>query len=210
MTTGDRLRLEREKKGWTQLQAAEILGISNAALSNYERDVRQPDYDMLRRFARIFGTSIDYLLGYSTARRANPSGQPKPESEPFGVPLLPIYRIPLDADSPFNPDHQIGVMPHITGDDPESYFYVKCGGEYKSLAFIDSGDLLLCRRQSSIASGAVMLAQTESDPVIVARFYEDHHRFIILSENASQPPKILQKKDVIILGRVIAGVHYYL
>ena len=209
MTTGDRLRLEREKKGWNQLQAAEILGISNAALSNYERDVRQPDYEMLRRFARIFGTSIDYLLGYSSNRRPNPVNPLKAEGEGNKPPLVPVYRIPLNPDLPFGVDNQIGSYPMLIADDPDIYFYVKIENEYKPLAYIDSGDVLLCRKQSTNDPGAVMFAQTSSDPVIIARLHEDQHRFIILSEDAAHPPQIVQKKEVKILGRIIAGVHYY-
>jgi len=39
------------------------LGISRAALSHYETDRRQPDYDTLRDIANYFNVSLDYLLG---------------------------------------------------------------------------------------------------------------------------------------------------
>lgn len=64
ISLGERLRLLREEKDWTQKQAAKIFGITNGALSNYERNKRTPDVHTLKKFAEIYGTSVDYLLGY--------------------------------------------------------------------------------------------------------------------------------------------------
>jgi transcriptional regulator with XRE-family HTH domain len=67
---GERLRMLREEKGWTQIQAAKLLGITNASLSNYERNERTPDVDMLKAFAEIYDVSIDYLIGYKPSKKA--------------------------------------------------------------------------------------------------------------------------------------------
>ncbi|MGE5552950.1 MAG: helix-turn-helix domain-containing protein [Betaproteobacteria bacterium] len=68
MGLGDRLRKEREKKGWTQAQAADKAGITSQALSNYEREYRDPDTATLSRLAQIYGVSVDYLLGHTDDR----------------------------------------------------------------------------------------------------------------------------------------------
>jgi transcriptional regulator with XRE-family HTH domain len=47
----------------TQDELAKKLGISRAALSHYETDRRQPDYDTLRDIANFFNVSLDFLLG---------------------------------------------------------------------------------------------------------------------------------------------------
>ncbi|WP_051585918.1 helix-turn-helix domain-containing protein [Caldanaerobius polysaccharolyticus] len=62
-TLGQKLRRLREKKEWTQKHAAKVFGITNAALSNYERGERTPDPDMLKKFAEVYGVSIDFLVG---------------------------------------------------------------------------------------------------------------------------------------------------
>lgn len=61
-TLGQKLRELREQRGWTQLYAAKIFGITNGALSNYERDERMPDAKMLKKFAEVYEVSLDYLL----------------------------------------------------------------------------------------------------------------------------------------------------
>lgn len=68
-TLGDRLRNEREKKGWTQLYIAEKTGISNANISNYEMDKRVPDLNTLGQLAQFYEVSTDYLIYGQTLGR---------------------------------------------------------------------------------------------------------------------------------------------
>lgn len=63
MSIGARLKLEREKKGWSQFDVAEQIGITNAVLSNYERNYRNPDIHTLAKLADLYQISTDYLLG---------------------------------------------------------------------------------------------------------------------------------------------------
>lgn len=60
---GDRIAHLREKRGLTQEELSVKLGISRAALSHYETNRREPDYDTLGNIANFFNISLDYLLG---------------------------------------------------------------------------------------------------------------------------------------------------
>ncbi len=60
-TLGSRLKESRERKGFTQVQVAEKLGISNGTLSGYERNYRDPDTNTLTILAKLYGVSTDYL-----------------------------------------------------------------------------------------------------------------------------------------------------
>ncbi|WP_313428150.1 helix-turn-helix domain-containing protein [Siminovitchia terrae] len=66
MSLGKRLKIEREKRRWSQKFVAEKIGITNTVLSNYERDYRDPDTETLKRLAELYEVSIDYLLGHET------------------------------------------------------------------------------------------------------------------------------------------------
>ncbi|MBB6672587.1 helix-turn-helix domain-containing protein [Cohnella nanjingensis] len=66
---GDRLKLEREKRGWTKKYVSEKLGFKRVSTyANYEYGIRDPDTDMLVKMAQLYETSIDYLKGISNAR----------------------------------------------------------------------------------------------------------------------------------------------
>src|SRR5699024_11438460 len=62
---GKRLKQARKNKGITQIDAANILGISNGTLSGYERNYRDPDTETLNKMANLYEVSNDWLLGKS-------------------------------------------------------------------------------------------------------------------------------------------------
>lgn len=57
----------REKKGLTQNQLAQRLGIKNSTISKYETSVNPPPALMIRKIAKVFDISSDYLLGLEAA-----------------------------------------------------------------------------------------------------------------------------------------------
>lgn len=63
MQYGNRIATLRDKKALTQEELAKKLGISRAALSHYEKNRREPDYETLTKIADLFQVTIDYLLG---------------------------------------------------------------------------------------------------------------------------------------------------
>jgi len=63
MNIGNRIAELRDARALTQEQLATTLGISRAALSHYEKNRRQPDFDTLIKLADEFNVSVDYLLG---------------------------------------------------------------------------------------------------------------------------------------------------
>jgi transcriptional regulator with XRE-family HTH domain len=63
MKFGERLKSERIKKGFTQEELGNIVNKSKNNISQYERGIREPDLNILRRFSEIFDCTLDYLLG---------------------------------------------------------------------------------------------------------------------------------------------------
>lgn len=61
----ERIRELRTAINLTREQMAEILGISESALGNYERGDRQPDAELVVKIAQFFKVSSDYILGLS-------------------------------------------------------------------------------------------------------------------------------------------------
>ena len=53
MALGENLRHARKRIGRSQLDVARDIGISNAALSNYETGYREPDLETLKRLAKL-------------------------------------------------------------------------------------------------------------------------------------------------------------
>jgi transcriptional regulator with XRE-family HTH domain len=79
---GDTLRNLLDEHNLSQKELAARLSMAPSTLGNYIRNEREADYETLKRFAKFFDVSIDYLLG----NQLNPAVSPK-ETE-----LLRIFR----------------------------------------------------------------------------------------------------------------------
>lgn len=64
-----RIRQLREKRGLMQQRLASELGITQQMLSKYERDVTLIKVDVLKKIAKYFNVTTDYLLGVSDVKR---------------------------------------------------------------------------------------------------------------------------------------------
>lgn len=61
-TLGIRIGEFRKKKGMTQDQLAEYIGVSSQAVSKWENDISCPDIALLPQLADYFSVSVDELL----------------------------------------------------------------------------------------------------------------------------------------------------
>lgn len=59
----ERLKELRIGRGLSQRELGKRLGMTNSAISMYERGEREPDYETLEKIADLFNVDIAYLLG---------------------------------------------------------------------------------------------------------------------------------------------------
>lgn len=64
---GKRLLFLRKQAGYKQQEVAEIIGISRAALSYYEKGDRSADIETLYKLCIFYEVSIDYLFGLKSS-----------------------------------------------------------------------------------------------------------------------------------------------
>ena len=58
----------RRKRGITQEDLAEYMGVSKASVSKWETATTYPDITLLPRLATFFNITIDELIGYEIGR----------------------------------------------------------------------------------------------------------------------------------------------
>jgi transcriptional regulator with XRE-family HTH domain len=66
----ENLRSLRKAIGYSQSKLGSEFGLAQAQIQNYEKGTYEPDIDTLKELAAFFETSVDYLIGFSTIRRA--------------------------------------------------------------------------------------------------------------------------------------------
>lgn len=59
----NRLKAEREEKGWSKAYVADKIGEKYSTYTNWEYTDREPDYETLVKLAKLFDVTTDYLLG---------------------------------------------------------------------------------------------------------------------------------------------------
>lgn len=60
---GVRLKRLRKEKGLRQRDLADILGLAQTTIANYEQNTRFPNEEILKKLSDYFNVSFDYLLG---------------------------------------------------------------------------------------------------------------------------------------------------
>ena len=61
----------RKEKGMTQLELAEKMGVTDKAVSKWERDLSFPDINSIPKLAEIFEISVDELMQVKTETTEN-------------------------------------------------------------------------------------------------------------------------------------------
>ena len=59
---GERIKVLRKRKHWTQDELAHHLEVAPSSVGSYERGARQPTIENIIRMSKYFNVSIDYLL----------------------------------------------------------------------------------------------------------------------------------------------------
>lgn len=73
MDFGRKLKELRTQAKMTQAQLAARIGVTKSVISFYELQERAPSPDVLRKYARIFHVSADYLLGLDETEKIDVS-----------------------------------------------------------------------------------------------------------------------------------------
>ena len=63
METAKRIKELRVKSGWTRKELATECDVPYSTLTNYENGTRTPPYSFLLSVAKLFGVTVEYLLG---------------------------------------------------------------------------------------------------------------------------------------------------
>lgn len=87
---GERIKEIRKEAGDNQTELAEKLQLTSAMLTLYEKGSSLPPIDILYNIAKIYGISMDYLVGISNKVEPQKDGQDAKINMP--CPATPIFK----------------------------------------------------------------------------------------------------------------------
>ena len=71
-TFGNMVAALRKEKGMTQLELAEKMGVTDKAVSKWERDLSFPDVSSIPKLAEILGVTVDELMQVKAESKEEP------------------------------------------------------------------------------------------------------------------------------------------
>lgn len=81
MNFGKSFKFYRERANLTQKEAADLIGVKDYQLGNYETNRSEPSLTILKKMSKAYLVTIDKLLGNSTLYNKLENELPKEEKE---------------------------------------------------------------------------------------------------------------------------------
>lgn len=195
----EQIKILRKKHSITMKRLAEIIGVSEGAVSQYENGKRQPDYDTLKRIADYFNVSIDYLLGRTSSMEA--------DRKPKGV-RIPVLGnvaagIPIDAIEDILDYEEISEDMASRG----QYFGLKIKGSSMEPR-IKEGDVVIVREQPEVESGEVAIVLVNGDTATCKKVVINEGGLTLIPFNPTYEPQFYSAEQVAnlpvrIIGKVV-------
>lgn len=180
MSFGNILKKIRIENNLTQEELAKKINTSRSNIANYENDKNMPSIDILEKLSKIFGCSIDYLLGKTTENSISISdkiymcpvyGQ-IPAGEPNWAEECIEGRLPLDPN-----------LMNIV--DPEECYFLRVNGESMN-KIIKNGAYALIRKADWVENGDVAVVLVNGYDAILKKFTRNND--VVVLEPMSNDP----------------------
>lgn len=192
----------REKYNLTQAELGEIAGVTDRAVSAWEKGIAEPRMGAVQKIADYFSIPKSAIVDDFDE---NNSG--KRVVKGVRIPVLGYVRagIPIDAVENILDYEEITPELASTGD----FFCLKIKGDSMTPQIADS-DVVVVRQQSDIVSGEVAIVLVNGDEATCKKVikYDDSHSIGLVSFNSAYPPMYFSEKEIVekpvqIIGKVI-------
>lgn len=188
------LRAEVEMK---QSDLAQQLKVRPNTISNWENEKTEPDFSSLQRMSRIFGVSIDYILGNSHIRN--------PESKSVRIPVLGDVAagIPIEAITDIVDYEEIDAALAASGE----FFGLRIKGASMEPRMRE-GDVVIVRKQDTAETGDTVVVLVNGDSATVKKIKYGPDGITLIPSNPTFDPLFYSAQEVEnlpvrVLGRVV-------
>lgn len=203
MSLSEVLKKRRSELGYTLLEIADKMGVSEATVQRWESgNIKSLRQGRISQLADILIVSPAALMGWEEKNNTSdiPEGFmsiPKTQKRP----RLGVISCGDPINSEENFDGYDDVPEHIVCD-----FTLKCEGDSMTGARINDGDIVYIRQQSTIENGQIAAVLVDRTEKLLKRVYINDDSIILQAENPAYPPRVFSKEDmnrVSIIGRAV-------
>lgn len=208
MTIGDRIRIAREKKGYSQADLAELVGYkSRSSINKIEKEGRDIPRSSIVKFAEVLGVSPSYLIGWEDEEKPKVNDSSELTMLPQeNVRMIPVYESVSAGFGSYADDYVIDYMPLYIVNDEEAQntmcIVVTGDSMYPK---IEDGDKIQVVRQDWAENGQVVVALIDYENAVVKKLEYGDDFIRLISFNPEYAPREFKGSDctrVRILGVV--------
>jgi transcriptional regulator with XRE-family HTH domain len=216
------LKYLRKKKGYTQQQLADILGIKRSLVGAYEEYRAEPKYDLLTRMANLFGLSMDELINDTINER----WKPKTSADGSSVRVLSItvdkedneiiQLVPVKASAGYLNGY---ADPEYIEELPQFSLPMFSNGTYRafelkgdSMLPLDSGTIIVgqyLEDWKSFKLGETYVVVSKSEGVVYKRLTNRLHPvkgLKLVSDNQEYEPYYIPQDDILEIWKAKAFI----
>lgn len=193
----ENIKKAREAAGLSQKQVSLELKVSAPTVCEWEKGKKFPSSENLRKLAKLYNVSVDYLLGNSDELESTPKSKKIPVlgNVAAGIPISAVENI-LDYE-------EISEDLSRTGE----FFALRIHGNSMEPK-ISEGDVVIVRQQSDVESGQIAIVLVNGDDATCKKFVKHENGISLVSLNPAHSPMFftpeeVENKPIRILGRVV-------
>ncbi len=184
----------RNKNGLTQAKLAELCGVHQTAVSQWEKGRTAPDKESLKILSKIFGVSVDTIMGLDSVG-----------SEKVTIPVLGYVRagVPIEAVEEILDYEEISPQLAATGE----FFALQIKGSSMEPRICEN-DVVIVRKQNDVDSGDVAVVLVNSMDATVKKIIKKGTSISLVPFNPNYDVMIytaeeISRLPVNIIGKVV-------
>lgn len=207
----------RKEHGMTQAELAQRLNCSKQAISNYENNRRNPDYETLESLADVFNVPIGFLvtpedqakeLGARFQAYSAPS-IPGMQTMPYTPPRakIPVIGVVRCGEGGLAFEEPLGYEGADVSN-PEDFFYLVASGDSMEPRVFD-GDYILVHRQPDVESGELAVVIVDGEEGTLKKVIKKENTIILQPYNPSHPTRVFvgaELNELVIAGKAVGMV----
>lgn len=194
----NRIKSLRAELDMKQTDLAKQLKVGQNTVSNWETERTEPDFASLQKMSKIFGVSIDYILGHSPLRQQSSGAG-------ITVPVLGDVAagIPIEAITDIVDYEEIDAALASTGE----FFGLRIKGDSMEPRMRE-GDVVIVRQQDAADTGDTVVVLVNGNSATVKKIKYGPEGITLIPSNPSHDVQFYSAADVErlpirVIGRVV-------
>lgn len=194
----NRIRSLRKENNMSQQKLAELLGVNQTAVSQWERDVTSPSASAMNEMCKLWTVTPDYLLGLTDTRITA-------SKKVFQIPVLGEVRAgyPMEAVENIIDYEEIDEEMARRGE----FFALRIKGDSMEPKFSE-GDVVIVRKQETADSGDIVVALVNGDSATIKKLKRHQNGITLVPSNSAYEPMYYSNEEIMelpvtILGKVV-------